>query len=109
VSGVDSGTRFARDNNGNAAAHGAGNRHTISTHEANEVIRRVTDKWSRGASKVSLVPTFEDLSAAIKHAADEQNAKPKNVEGVFHRSTIYLVQVNLPTAADVERTLFHEA
>lgn len=101
----------------NAGRSPAGRGAALTEDEAWSVLRPIVGRSGDGrgqlrsgghAANVRVVARFEDLPPAIQQAAHDQGSDGRDIQGVWHDGTIFIVAGNHSSAIEVERTLFHE-
>lgn len=55
-----------------------------------------------------VIGTYDRLPQAIRDAAADQGAQPREIKAVFHKGKIHLVEGHLKDATAVESAMFHE-
>lgn len=83
---------------------------TVSMEEVDSVIDSITDTWASKKNNIRVRDKFEDLPAQIKKSVSILGIDKAKVKGAYYEAdgNIYIVRENLESAADVEKTLFHE-
>ncbi len=101
-------SRFSREAGaGSVAGRNTNNPDALTTGGVVSIVTRITADWAN-APNTTVVTSESDLPADLKEAIKEGGASGQ-VEGVFHKGQVYLIADMMPTKADVERVLFHEA